>query len=157
MLIHFNRGTPYHKLLAKSIIYYRSLAHCIEYKKDELIATRKAYGQALADLGNATHEVISLDAEVKNSTFAEIFEQSHPERFFQCFIAEQNMVSMGIGFACKGQKAFYFYLWLLFSLARMIKFAWQLFLALVYIWSVLMPVFLLVKMAFPNGLEDIAL
>jgi transketolase len=43
--------------------------------------------------------MVVLDAEVKNSTFVDIFEQKYPERFFQCFIAEQNMVSMGVGFA----------------------------------------------------------
>ncbi len=69
------------------------------YKHGEEIATRKAYGQALMVLGSMYKEVISLDAEVKNSTYAEIFERKYPERFFQCFIAEQNMVSMGIGFA----------------------------------------------------------
>ena len=68
------------------------------YKIGEKVATRKAYGQALTQLGSACDQVVSLDAEVKNSTFAEIFEEKFPERFFQCFIAEQNMVSMGIGF-----------------------------------------------------------
>ncbi len=76
------------------------------YKLNESIATRKAYGQALATLGINNSEVISLDAEVKNSTFAELFEDAHPDRFFQCFIAEQNMVSMGIGFARRGKQPF---------------------------------------------------
>lgn len=65
------------------------------------IATRKAYGEALADCGEVSQKVISLDAEVKNSTFAEIFEKYFPERFFQCFVAEQNMVGMAIGFASR--------------------------------------------------------
>ncbi len=69
------------------------------YKKGEEIPTRKAYGQSLTQLGAASKEVVSLDAEVKNSTFADIFEAKYPERFFQCFVAEQNMVGMGIGFA----------------------------------------------------------
>ena len=68
------------------------------YKIGQKVATRKAYGQALTQLGTACTNIVSLDAEVKNSTFAEIFEEKFPERFFQCFIAEQNMVSMGIGF-----------------------------------------------------------
>jgi transketolase len=68
------------------------------YKKDALMATRKAYGQALTALGAVSPQVVALDAEVKNSTYAELFEQAFPERFFQCFIAEQNMVSMGVGF-----------------------------------------------------------
>ena len=70
------------------------------------MATRKAYGQALVALGAVCSEVVSLDAEVKNSTFAELFEQKYPERFFQCFIAEQNMISMGVGFFVRGKIPF---------------------------------------------------
>ena len=77
-----------------------------EYSGDKKIATRKAFGQALAILGSECSAVISLDAEVKNSTFAEIFETAHPERFFQCFIAEQNMVGMGVGFDRRGRIPF---------------------------------------------------
>ena len=73
--------------------------HESTYKKGELIATRKAYGQSLTQLGAACKNVVSLDAEVKNSTFAQLFEDKYPNRFFQCFVAEQNMVGMGIGFA----------------------------------------------------------
>ena len=69
------------------------------YKKGELVATRKAFGQALAQLGAACQEVVSLDAEVKNSTFAQLFEDVFPDRFFQCFVAEQNMMGMAIGLA----------------------------------------------------------
>jgi len=70
------------------------------------IATRKVYGVALAELGNVCQAVVSLDAEVKNSTYAELFEKAHPDRFFQCFIAEQNMVSMGVGFNRRGKIPF---------------------------------------------------
>ncbi len=70
------------------------------------IATRKVYGVALAELGNVCQTVVSLDAEVKNSTYAELFEKAHPDRFFQCFIAEQNMVSMGVGFNRRGKIPF---------------------------------------------------
>lgn len=76
------------------------------YKKGELIATRMAYGQALKHLGAASKKVVVLDAEVKNSTFAYLFEDQYPERFFQCFIAEQNMVSMGVGFSRSGKLPF---------------------------------------------------
>jgi transketolase len=68
------------------------------YKPDDAIPTRKAYGQALAELGEVCFDIICLDAEVKNSTYAEIFEDAFPDRFVQCFVAEQNMVSMGVGF-----------------------------------------------------------
>lgn len=68
------------------------------YKKNESVATRKAYGQALVAVGNACDAVVVLDAEVKNSTYTQLFEEQFPERFVQCFVAEQNMVSMGVGF-----------------------------------------------------------
>ncbi len=76
------------------------------YVSKEKIPTRKAFGQALSVLGDECNAVVSLDAEVKNSTFAEIFEAQHPDRFFQCFIAEQNMVGMGIGFDRRGRMPF---------------------------------------------------
>lgn len=76
------------------------------YTLGEKIATRKAYGTALALLGDTCDAIVSLDAEVKNSTYAEIFESIHPERFFQCFVAEQNMVGMGVGFDCRGRIPF---------------------------------------------------
>lgn len=64
-------------------------------------ATRKAYGESLALLGEFSQKVLSLDAEVKNSTFAELFEYVFPKRFFQCYVAEQNMIGMAIGFAAR--------------------------------------------------------
>jgi transketolase len=73
-----------------------------DYKLGQKIATRKAYGESITALGAVSQKIISLDAEVKNSTFAEIFEQAYPERFFQCFIAEQNMIGMAEGFASRG-------------------------------------------------------
>ena len=72
------------------------------YEKGEKIATRKAYGQTLSVLGDYSSEVVCLDAEVKNSTFAELFEKKYPHRFFQCFIAEQNMIGMAVGLALRG-------------------------------------------------------
>lgn len=82
--------------------------HCKkpEYKTAEKIATRKAYGQALVEVGKQCNDVVSLDAEVKNSTFAELFEQTFPDRFIQCFIAEQNMVGMAVGLAARGKIPF---------------------------------------------------
>jgi transketolase len=78
----------------------------VSYKKGERMATREAYGHALAALGDVCDTVVVLDAEVKNSTYAELFEKEHAERFFQCFIAEQNMVSMGVGFDLRGKIPF---------------------------------------------------
>ena len=61
------------------------------------IATRKAYGEALAALGAARKDVVVLDAEVSNSTHAEDFKKTAPERFFEMYIAEQQMVAAAVG------------------------------------------------------------
>lgn len=76
------------------------------YQLGDMAATRKVYGQALAALGDVNDRVVALDAEVKNSTYADIFEAKHKERFVQCFIAEQNMVSMAVGLALRGKLAY---------------------------------------------------
>ncbi|KAM4048619.1 transketolase-like [Anomaloglossus baeobatrachus] len=67
------------------------------FKLGEKIATRKAYGLALAKLGHASNRVIAMDGDTKNSTFAEIFKKEHPDRYVECYIAEQNMVSVAVG------------------------------------------------------------
>lgn len=77
-----------------------------DYKKEHHVATRKAYGEALALLGNSNHNIVALDAEVKNSTYAELFEKNHPKRFFQSFIAEQNMIGMATGLSLRGKIPF---------------------------------------------------
>ncbi len=65
-------------------------------------ATRKAYGNALAALGKEHPGVVAVDGDVKNSTYADKFFEAFPERSFQSYIAEQNMVGMGMGLAAKG-------------------------------------------------------
>jgi len=60
-------------------------------------ATRKAYGEALTALGSARGDVVALDGEVSNSTFAEIFAKAHPDRYFEMYIAEQQMVAAAVG------------------------------------------------------------
>jgi transketolase len=65
-------------------------------------ATRLAYGIALEKLGRVNDRVVVLDGDVKNSTYAEKFFAAFPERSFQSYIAEQNMVGMGIGLSAKG-------------------------------------------------------
>jgi transketolase len=72
------------------------------YAKGELVATREAFGTALAKLGAADARVVALDADVKNSTFSDRFEKVFPERFYQSFIAEQVMVGMAMGLAARG-------------------------------------------------------
>ena len=68
----------------------------------EPIATRKAYGEALAALGSARKDVVVLDAEVSNSTHAEDFKKTAPERFFEMYIAEQQMVAAAVGMQVVG-------------------------------------------------------
>src|SRR4029434_3337358 len=73
-----------------------------QHKLGEMIATREAYGAALAALGNVDPRVVALDGDVKNSTFSEKFEAVHPERFYQFFIAEQVRVGAAMGLAARG-------------------------------------------------------
>ncbi|MGB8951161.1 MAG: transketolase [Candidatus Aminicenantales bacterium] len=68
----------------------------------EKTATRLAYGNALVSLGRINGAVVVLDGDVKNSTYTNKFFKAIPRRSFQCFIAEQTMVGMGMGFAAKG-------------------------------------------------------
>jgi transketolase len=70
------------------------------------VATRKAYGEALAALGTADGKVVSLDGEVSNSTYAEIFTAAHPDRYFEMYIAEQQMVAAAVGMQVRGWKPF---------------------------------------------------
>jgi transketolase len=69
-------------------------------------APRKAYGKALAYLGSLQSNLVVLDAEVSNSTFAKEFADVHPDRFFEMYIAEQNMVSVATGLSRRGYKPF---------------------------------------------------
>jgi transketolase len=76
------------------------------YKTGEKVATRKAYGDALVTLGARDPKVVALDGEVSNSTFAEEFTLAFPERYFEMFIAEQQMVAAATGLAVRGYKSF---------------------------------------------------
>ena len=67
------------------------------YTLRDLIATRETYGEALAALGETDGRIIAFDGEVSNSTYADKFKKACPERFFEMFIAEQNMVSAALG------------------------------------------------------------
>ncbi|XP_032827614.1 transketolase-like [Petromyzon marinus] len=73
------------------------------YKLGDKISTRKAYGVALNKLGHGNSHVIALDGDTKNSTFSDMFRKDFPDRFIECFIAEQNMVSVAIGCAARGR------------------------------------------------------
>jgi transketolase len=76
------------------------------YKLGEEIATREAYGNALANLAKANGNILALDGEVSNSTFSEKVKQVNEKQFIECFIAEQNMIGMALGLSKKGFNVF---------------------------------------------------
>jgi transketolase len=78
----------------------------IAYKPGDLVATREAYGAALERIGGADPRVVAMDGDTKNSTFAEKFFKKFPNRFTECFIAEQNMVGVATGFGARGKVPF---------------------------------------------------
>lgn len=78
----------------------------ITYALGDRVATRQAYSEALVAVGADHPEVVVLDAETSNSTFADKFSQQFPERFFEMFIAEQNMVSTAVGLSARGKHPF---------------------------------------------------
>ena len=81
-------------------------AEKLSYKPGDSLATRKAYGNALKRLYPQFPHLVSLDAEVSNSTYAEIFKDAYPQKFFEMYIAEQNMVGAGLGLATRGKIPF---------------------------------------------------
>ena len=76
------------------------------YELGEEVATRKAYGDALAALGKARADVVALDGEVSNSTFADEFRNAIPDRYFEMYIAEQQMVATAVGMQALGWRPF---------------------------------------------------
>jgi transketolase len=77
-----------------------------EYEIGQELATREAYGTALAKLAKTSPQVVVLDADTKNSTFSERFKAAAPERYNEAFIAEQNMVGAALGIASEGKITF---------------------------------------------------
>ena len=77
-----------------------------EYAVGDKVATRRAYGDALVALGARDPKVVALDGEVKNSTFALEFAQAYPDRYFEMYIAEQQMVAAATGLAVRGYRPF---------------------------------------------------
>jgi transketolase len=72
------------------------------WDEGEEVATRRAYGDALAALGSARGDIVALDGEVSNSTYAEIFAEAHPDRYFEMYIAEQQLVAAAVGLQVRG-------------------------------------------------------
>jgi transketolase len=77
-----------------------------KYKLGEKVATRKAYGDALVSLGARDPLVVALDGEVSNSTYAVEFKKAYPDRYFEMFIAEQQLVATATGLAVRGYRPF---------------------------------------------------
>jgi transketolase len=74
--------------------------------RGEKVATRRAYGDAVTALGARDPRVVALDGEVSNSTYADAFAKAHPDRYFEMYIAEQQMVAAAVGLSVRGYKPF---------------------------------------------------
>jgi transketolase len=77
-----------------------------QYEPGQEVATREAYGTALAALARSCPQVVALDGDTKNSTFSERFKEAAPERFVEGYIAEQNMVGAALGMSSEGKIPF---------------------------------------------------
>jgi transketolase len=77
-----------------------------KYKVGDKVATRKAYGDALKALGAANPDIVAMDGEVSNSTYAEEFAKAFPDRYFEQYIAEQQLVSTAVGMSVRGRIPF---------------------------------------------------
>jgi len=97
------RGTP--ALLRKDGSGSRPPVTLPTYKEEDKVATRKAYGDALLALA-AMPEVVAMDGEVSNSTHADEFAKAHKDRFFEMYIAEQQLVATAVGMSVRGYKPF---------------------------------------------------
>jgi transketolase len=78
----------------------------MSYEVGDSLATRKAYGRALKRLYPQFPNLVSLDGEVSNSTYSQTFKEAYPDKFFEMYIAEQNMVGAGLGMATRGKIPF---------------------------------------------------
>lgn len=87
----------------KKLVRSTGTAKLVSYEKGKLIATRKAYGNALVRLFPANPDMVVLDAEVSNSTYTDEFKKMYPEHFFEMFIAEQNMAGVALGMWRRGK------------------------------------------------------
>jgi transketolase len=77
-----------------------------DYPEGKPVATREAYGYALKRLGAVNPQIVAISGDVKNSTFSEVFGDAYPDHFYQGYIAEQNLVSVGVGLAAQGKVPF---------------------------------------------------
>ena len=96
-----DQATPRHPARASGAAEVKLPA----YELGQKVATRKAYGDALAAVG-VRPDVVAMDGEVSNSTFADEFAKAYPERYFEMFIAEQQLVAAAVGFGVRGYRPF---------------------------------------------------
>ena len=94
-------GTPRHPARSDGVADIKLPAYDLGQK----VATRKAYGDALTAIG-VRPDVVAMDGEVSNSTFADEFAKAYPERYFEMFIAEQQLVAAAVGFGVRGYRPF---------------------------------------------------
>jgi transketolase len=78
----------------------------LPYKLGDSVATREAYGNAILRMGGADPRIVAMDGDTKNSTYAEKFFKKFPERSTECYIAEQNLVAVAVGFGTRGKVPF---------------------------------------------------
>ena len=78
----------------------------LAYKLGDKVATREAYGFALARIGEVDQRIVAMDGDTKNSTYADKFFKKFPDRFTECYIAEQNLVGVATGFGTRGKVPF---------------------------------------------------
>lgn len=76
------------------------------YGGDDEVPTRKAYGEALRALGSRRGDVVAMDGEVSNSTHSQLFRDEHPDRYFEMYIAEQQMLAAAVGMQVRGWRPF---------------------------------------------------
>ncbi|HEY5988532.1 MAG TPA: transketolase, partial [Streptosporangiaceae bacterium] len=98
--IHVDVGLPAHGQRPTSFL--REAPRLPSYPVGEKVATRTAFGEALSALGEARSDVVVLDGEVSDSTRTEFFAEAHPDRFFECYIAEQQMIAAAVGMQARG-------------------------------------------------------
>lgn len=87
-----------------SVVASFTAAPMMTYAADEKVATKQAFGNAIERLGSASPQLVVLDGDMKNSTHTDQFEKKYPDRFFQVYIAEQNLVSIAWGMSRRGLK-----------------------------------------------------
>jgi transketolase len=102
--LRFQLKRPKQIKLPQPTINTGSSEMIFEDKKE--YATREVFGEILAKLGEQNKEIYALDGDVMNSTFTQTFKKAHPKRFVECYIAEQNMVSVAAGLSRLGKTPF---------------------------------------------------